>query len=102
MAELMSQSLRARWWCRYSSEAALEALAAAFKDACVTLGEFHEIFHRQLAASGAIRGVTPSPASNACTRSGTLLPLMCNKPSAVSAMSTNPGTQRRHHQDPGG
>lgn len=38
--------------CRYSSESALETLGAAFEDACCTLGDFHNVFHHQLAVSG--------------------------------------------------
>lgn len=37
---------------RYTSELALETLATAFQDACSMLGEFHNIFHHQLAVSG--------------------------------------------------
>lgn len=40
--------------CRYSSEAALETLGAAFEDACLTLGEFHRILHHQMSLPGAV------------------------------------------------
>jgi len=33
---------------RYSSEAALETLGAAFEDACKTLRDFQEVFSREL------------------------------------------------------
>ena len=38
--------------CRFTSEAAMEMMGAAFQDACHTLWDYHEVLHHQMSLPG--------------------------------------------------